>query len=133
MPIYKVNLFGGYLGLIAAKDLADARRKALSDQGSANVQNVSLALEEDIEWVRMMGGVVPHEQPKLPSEWARDGFFVVENNNGYKPKVGQACDYYDREGIKRSGTITYFDGKTIKIDGERQVVVKEEFSVRYGR
>jgi hypothetical protein len=135
MSIYKVNLFGGYIGLISANSLTEAKKKAMSEQGSANVQSVYPADPEDIDWVRRMGGVVPSEVSKLPSEWAKDGYFVVEKNrtNGTIPKPGQLCDYYDREGIKRSGTITHFDGQTIRIDSERKTIVKEEFTVRYGR
>ena len=57
--IYRVNLYGGYIGLIAADSIELARKQAMSEQGSANVTNVSLARPEDIEWVKTMGGAVP--------------------------------------------------------------------------
>lgn len=129
MNIYKVNLYGGYIGLLAAASLEEARKKAMSEQGSANVTNVSLASENDIEWVRGMGGRVPETKRKLPSEWAKEGYFVTKQ--GKRPVPGTSCDYYDREGNKQSGTITKFDGQRIWIDGERTVIVKEEFMVRW--
>lgn len=127
--IYKVNLYGGYIGLIAAIDLDSARKKAMSEQGSANVTNVSLATPEDIDWVKAMGGLVPKIRNKLPSEWAKEGYYITKR----KPKVGDFCDYYDREGNKRVGTITAFDGQNIKIDGERTIIVKDTFKVIYER
>ena len=130
--IYKVVLYGGYVGLISAESMDEAREIAMSEQGSVNVQGVGLASEQDIEWVKGMGGPIPNVKPKprLPSEWAREGFYVVE---GCTPKPGASCDYYDRDGRKRSGTIKAFDGENIVIDGLRTVIVEETFKVRYGR
>lgn len=122
--IYKVVLYGGYVGLIAAVSLEAARKMAMSEQGSSNVQGVALADDHDIEWVKGVGGPIPNVKPRsrLPSEWAKDGYFVIE---GKRPKVGDPCDYYDREGRKRSGTIAAIDGERIDIDGERTIIVKE--------
>mgnify|MGYP001309149463 CR=1 FL=1 len=128
--IYKVQLYGGYVGLIEAGSLDIANKIARSDQGAANVQSVSLASEEDIKWVKAMGGPIPGVRPKLPSEWAKEGFFCLE---GWKPKVGDYCDYYDHAGIKRHGKVAVFNGEVITIDGERTVIVKDTFTVRYGR
>lgn len=129
--IYKATLYGGYVYLIKASSYEDARKEALSEQGSCNVQHVELATQEDIDWVKAMGGVVPELDPVLPSEWARRGFYVVEA--GSRPKVGARCDYYDRDGIKREGTIKGYDGKTIVIEGERKVYVTDTFEIRHGR
>lgn len=128
--LYKVTLFGGYVGLIAAESIEAAKKQAMSEQGSANVQNVSRASEEDISWVKGMGGPVPGTETKLPSQWAREGYFVVES---WRPKAGEHCDYYDRDGCKRQGTVKSYDGKTITIDGERKVILTETFNVRFGR
>lgn len=130
--IYKVQLYGGYVGLIAADSLEAAKKAAMSDQGSANVTSVSLASEEDIAWVKAMDGKIPETKPllRLPSEWAREGFFVVE---GPHMRIGANIDYYDHEGCKRQGTVKYYDGKTITIDGERTTIVTETFNVRHGR
>lgn len=57
--LYKVSLYGGYVGMISAESLEQAHRIALSEQGSANVQSVTLANKEDIAWVKGMGGQVP--------------------------------------------------------------------------
>ncbi len=133
MNIYAVTLYGGYIGLIQDSSLEAANKQARSDQGSSNVQSVRLATEEEIKWVEAMGGPVPFmptPKTKSPSEWAREGVMVME---GWWPKVGDHCDYYDRDGCKRQGTVTYYDGKIIKIDGEIKVIVKEEFTVRAGR
>lgn len=127
MTIYKVELYGGYIGLIEAKSLDQANKIARSDQGSANVQRVAEASEEDLSWVIAMGGRIPSSEPKLPSEWAKEGIFDIGK---WKPKVGDHCDYYDREGKKRQGTVKAYDGKTITIDGERTVIVTETFEVR---
>lgn len=128
--IYKVQLYGGYVGLIAADSLVDAQALARCDQGRSNVQSVTLANAEDLAWVKAMGGPVPDIKPKLPSEWAREGYYVVE---GRDPKPGMQCDYYDREGIKRQGTVAVYDGASIVIDGERKTIVRETFKVRHGR
>lgn len=128
--IYAVTLYGGYVSLVKAFSLEAAHSIACLDDGRSNVQGVRLATKEDIEWVRAIGGAVPKLDPTLPSEWAREGFYVVE---GCRPKPGQSCDYYDREGRKRHGTVKSFDGQTITIDGERTVIVPETFNVRYGR
>lgn len=128
--IYAVTLYGGYVVLIKASSIEQANKLARQDQGSANVQHVALAKPEDIDWVRAMGAPVPELDPVLPSEWARKGFYVVE---GRAPKPGSQCDYYDRDGNKRYGTIKSFDGQNIVIDGERVVIVEETFKVRYGR
>lgn len=130
--IYKVVLYGGYVGLIAAVSLEAARKMAMSEQGSSNVQGVALASEEDLAWVKGMGGPIPDIKPKskLPSEWAKDGYYVIE---GKRPKVGDSCDYYDREGRKRQGTIKAIDDESITIDGIRTVIIPETFKIRHGR
>jgi hypothetical protein len=130
--IYAVEIHGGFISLIAADSFEQARKQALADDGSGNVKSVKLASEEDIDWVRAMNGYVPElkSKPTLPSEWAQQGYFVLE---GWRPEVGAWCDYYDREGKKRQGTVKAFDGTTITIDGERTVIVTETFKVRQGR
>lgn len=127
MTIYKVELYGGYIGLIEASSLDQANKIARGDQGAANVQRVVAATEEDLNWIRAMGGRIPSSEPKLPSQWAKEGYFVLE---GWRPKIGEHCDYYDRDGIKRQGTVKEYDGTTIVIDGERKVIVTETFEVR---
>lgn len=130
--IYAVTLYGGYVTLIKACLLEEANELARIDEGRANVQSVRLATKEDIQWFRGMGGAVPKLDPTLPSEWAREGVYVVE---GCTPKPGMSCDYYDRDGCKRHGTIKEFNpiAGVITIDGERTVIVTETFNVRYGR
>lgn len=118
--------------MIDANSLEEANKVARQDEGRANVQLVRLATKEDISWVEAMGGRVPSiaSRPKLPSEWAKEGYFCLE---GWKPKIGDHCDYYDREGRKRQGTVKAFDWETIVIDGERKITVEETFKVRSGR
>ena len=128
MKIYKAVLYGGYVGLLMANSLEEARKSALSEQGSSNVQSVSLASEDDINWVKTMGGFVPELPPRLASEWACKGYYLTSNRR--RIKIGQCCDYYDRNGIKRSGTIKAYDGDTITIAGERTVIVDETFKVK---
>lgn len=128
--IYKVTLYGGYIGLISAVSLEEAKKKAMSEQGSANVQMVARASDEDIQWVKAMGGFIPDPMPRLPSEWAKKGYYIVE---GCTPKPGMACDYYDREGNKHHGTIKSYDGESITIAGERTVIVVDTFKVKHGR
>jgi hypothetical protein len=128
--LYKVTLFGGYCGLIAASSLAEAKKVAMSEQGSSNVQYVAPATREDLEWVKGMGGHIPKMKPTRPSEWAKEGVYVVE---GFLPKPGMDIDYYDRDGCKRQGIIKSYDGETIVIDGLRTVIVEETFKVRHGR
>lgn len=128
MSIYKVTLYGGYVGLIEAASQEEADKTARCDQGRANVERVTLATEDDIAWVKAMGGPVP--KARLPSEWAREGYFVVE---GPHMRVGAQINYYDREGIKRQGKVKYYDGENITIDSERTTIVQETFTVRHGR
>lgn len=68
---------------------------------------------------------------KLPSEWAREGYYVIEG--AWSPKPGQNIDYYNSHGNKCQGVIKAYDGKTITIDGERKITVTETFKVRFGR
>lgn len=128
--LYTATLYGGYCYLIKASSLEAANKQAMSESGSINVQGIRLANAEDIQWVTAMGGQVPELDPTLPSEWARKGFFVVE---GSHMRIGAHIDFYDHTGCKRQGTVKAFDGKTIKIDGERKVIVEETFNIRYGR
>lgn len=128
--IYAVSLYGGYMFLLKAPTLEAAKKEALADQGASNVQHVKLAHIDDINWVKGMGGAVPELDPVLPSEWAQKGYYVVE---GYRPKPGMHCDYYDRDGIKRQGTIKSYDGEMIVIDGLRTITVEETFKVKHGR
>lgn len=128
--IYKVTLYGGYVGLIEADSIEQANKDARCDQGRANVQRVELASEEDVQWVTAIGGPVPKRKRQLPSDWAREGFFVVEADS---IRVGANIDYYDRTGCKRQGTVKAYDGKTIVIDGERKTIVTETFNVRFER
>lgn len=133
--IYKVELFGGYVGLIDADSLEEANIKARIDQGRANVERVALANDEDIQWNRGMGGQVT--RPKLCSEWAMDGCFAI---NQYAPNVGDDCDYYDRQGVKRQGLVVALEDGEITFDSVRRVagpkpslkVVTETFKIRYG-
>lgn len=68
--------------------------------------------------------------PKLPSQWAKEGYYVVER---WIPTVGQECDYYGPDGNKYFGKIVKYDGKEISIEGERRVFVTDTFKVRFGR
>lgn len=52
------------------------------------------------------------ENPKFPSEWAINGYFLVQR---YIPRVGDECDFYTRQGEKETGLIKFYDGQTIKI------------------
>lgn len=126
--VYKVVLHGGFVGLIGADSLEQARRTANLEQGLTNVSSVSMATEQDIEWVMALGGKVPK---LLPSEWAREGYFCIQG--GWKPKVGDPCDYYDHDGNKRQGIVKAYDDKAIVIEGERKTIVTETFKVRFGR
>lgn len=67
---------------------------------------------------------------KLPSEWAQEGVFFIGSN--WQPRPGDHCDYYDVDGVKRTGTVRKFTGDRIVIDGERVVKVTESFRVRRG-
>lgn len=128
--LYTATLYGGYCYLVKASSIDNARKQALSEQGSCNLQHIAPASDEDIEWVRAMGGQVPELEPTLPSEWARKGFFVVE---GPHMRIGAHIDYYGHDGCKRQGTVTAYDGETIEIAGEHKVIVTEVFNVRHGR
>jgi len=59
MKIYYVELYGGRCGLRVAASLGQATREALKTEGSNNVSGVSLATDEEISWVKAMGGYVP--------------------------------------------------------------------------
>lgn len=72
----------------------------------------------------------PLKPQKLPSQWAQEGYYVVER---WTPKVGQECDYYGLDGNKYFGKIVKYDGKEISIEGERKVFVTDTFKVRFGR
>ena len=131
MKIFKVTLYGGYCYLEMATSYENARKQALSQDGSANVQHVEIATDEDVAWVRGMGGKVP-ELPTKPSEWAKKGYYVVD---GWTPKVGERCDFYNHKGEKRPGIVKEYNpmAGTITIDEERIVLFPQTFTIRYGR
>ena len=59
MKVYTVELWGGHIGLVTAETLKKAKCEAIDEEGKNNVSDVRLATEEEIEWVRAMGGYVP--------------------------------------------------------------------------
>lgn len=60
MKLYYVTMKGGYCMLTeGSDDIAEAQDKIYYAEGYNNVQSVRVATEEDIRWVRAMGGYVP--------------------------------------------------------------------------
>lgn len=57
--LFQVELHGGTVGLVAARNLEAARRKALAEEGSSNVKNVRLATQAEVDWIQGMGGRIP--------------------------------------------------------------------------
>lgn len=57
--LFQVELYGGTVGLVAARNLQAARRKALAEEGSSNVKNVRLATQAEVDWIQGMGGRIP--------------------------------------------------------------------------
>lgn len=59
MNLYVVRLVNGNIGIVAAKDLASAWKDAQWSTGADNVADVRAATQDDVDWVRSMGGRVP--------------------------------------------------------------------------
>jgi hypothetical protein len=59
MKMYKASLHNGTVGLYWAANHGNAVKQALEDEGRSNVRSVEDATDEDIAWVRAMGGYVP--------------------------------------------------------------------------
>jgi len=55
---YYVSLVGGICGIRTAANLQQAKRNALREDGTNNVEYVRPATEEDVAWVTAMGGGV---------------------------------------------------------------------------
>lgn len=55
---YKVELYGGVMGIRTARSLKEAKKAAIREQGISNVKSVTLATEEDTEWFVAMGGLL---------------------------------------------------------------------------
>lgn len=58
MNLYYVELEWG-CGLRAAANQAKAKRDALEEEGSRNFKSIRLATQEDVAWIKGMGGIVP--------------------------------------------------------------------------
>jgi hypothetical protein len=58
MKLYVVSAYGR-IGLRAASTLNAARKSAIADVGLDNFESIRPATEEDVAWVRGMGGHVP--------------------------------------------------------------------------
>lgn len=56
---YVVKLYGGMMGIIRATSLKNAKNLAIKEQGTMNVASICKAKEEDINWVKAMGGHIP--------------------------------------------------------------------------
>ncbi len=67
MKLYTVTLIGERVGLVAADTLREAKQEAAEANGRNNILSVTLATEEEIEWVRSMGGFVPTVE--TPDPW----------------------------------------------------------------
>ncbi len=59
MNLYMINLHDGFVGLMAAKSIAQARAWALTEHGTRNLASVAKATKEDADWIKSMGGAVP--------------------------------------------------------------------------
>jgi hypothetical protein len=49
----------GRIGIIAANSIREARAEANDELGRNNVESVARSTEEDIKFVRSMGGYIP--------------------------------------------------------------------------
>jgi hypothetical protein len=59
--LYVIELHNGLIGLAAARNLQSARKTALTENGSNNFKSVRKATDQDVSWVRTMGGRVPFD------------------------------------------------------------------------
>ncbi|KKK67563.1 hypothetical protein LCGC14_2952810 [marine sediment metagenome] len=57
--LYVVVLQGGMVGLSAAPNIRVARQEFLLEQGTEGYADVYQASQEQIAWIRSMGGAVP--------------------------------------------------------------------------
>ncbi len=70
MKIYHAETDRG-VGLRTAENIADAREQFNRECGSDNVRRVRVATEEDIAWVKGLGGYVPALHPDTTVARAR--------------------------------------------------------------
>ena len=55
---YKITLANGYMAIVEAVSLADARNYAYKQQGTDNVVSIREAAGEDVSWCKGMGGMI---------------------------------------------------------------------------
>lgn len=59
MKMFYIELYSGHCALLKAKDLNEARHVAEHYNGKENIKDVRKATQDDIDWIRAMGGWVP--------------------------------------------------------------------------
>jgi hypothetical protein len=58
--LYYVSLYDGFCGLHANRTLRAAKSEVLKTKGTENLKSVSLATNEEIDWIKAMGGYIPN-------------------------------------------------------------------------
>ena len=59
MKTYFIELYNGHCTLLKAKDLDEATNVCWHYNGKSNTKLVRPATQDDIDWIRAMGGWVP--------------------------------------------------------------------------